>query len=198
MGYEAEDPHEAALLAALRANTDDSATREVYADWLEQHGYATRAGFLREEGGEHFEDSLRATADPGDAAWRAAISRPPISRCGVRFGFECTKRWDALTRTADDQVRHCGACDKQVFFVTSIEEAELRGEDHQCIAIDAAIARGEALATWDRASRPERYIRMGMVAPRLPGEEAPVPAPPPPPPPAKPGLMKRVSGWFKR
>ena len=37
------------LMAAVRARPDDEHTRSVYADWLEQHGHATRAKFVRDE-----------------------------------------------------------------------------------------------------------------------------------------------------
>jgi uncharacterized protein (TIGR02996 family) len=40
-------PDEAALLAAIEANPADDLPRLVYADWLEEHGQAVRAEFIR-------------------------------------------------------------------------------------------------------------------------------------------------------
>jgi uncharacterized protein (TIGR02996 family) len=189
MAFEARDPQEAELLAVLRRNTGDDATRQVYADWLEQHGYQTRATFLRLEASDGSDEALlRSTAEPADAGWRAAISNPPISRCGVRFGFECTKRWDALARTADDAIRHCDGCDKPVYFCTTVAEAQRHGAVYECIAIDAAVERGEALAGYDRAT----MRKVGLVMPYAPRPEPPAGAP------EKPRLLARVAGWFRR
>ncbi|MEO8699273.1 MAG: TIGR02996 domain-containing protein [Kofleriaceae bacterium] len=204
MSFEAEDPQEAELMGALRANPSDDATRQVYADWLEQRGYTTRATFLRLDGVAGSEEpALRRNADPVDFDWRAAISNPPISRCGVRFGFECTKRWEALERTDDDAVRHCSACEKPVYFVASVEEAEVRGRARECVAIDAAVPRTTALSKWDAVQPPRQNVmKMGMVAVSqdpMPIVEPVVSVPPPPPPfVEKPGLLKRVAGWFRR
>jgi uncharacterized protein (TIGR02996 family) len=38
---------EAALLAAIRAKPRDDAPRLVYADWLDEHGYESRAAYIR-------------------------------------------------------------------------------------------------------------------------------------------------------
>lgn len=195
--YTPEDG-EAALFTALREHPDDDATRQVYADWLEQHGFETRASFLRLEAREPFdEQQLHAVATPADASWRSLISRPPISRCGVRFGFECTKRWDALDRTDRDDVRHCTACDKPVYFCTTVDEAHQHGMRRECIAIDASLVRGAALTAYDAATRPTRpTMKMGalMIEPSI---EPPI-APPIAPPPEKAGLFARLTGWFRR
>ena len=40
-------PERAGFVAALRANPDDEATRLIFADWLEEHGDAALAAFVR-------------------------------------------------------------------------------------------------------------------------------------------------------
>jgi uncharacterized protein (TIGR02996 family) len=40
---------EQALLAAIRANPDEDTPRLVYADWLDEHGHAKRAAYIRDE-----------------------------------------------------------------------------------------------------------------------------------------------------
>jgi uncharacterized protein (TIGR02996 family) len=66
---------EAARLAAVRGHPEDDATRLVYADWLEEHGQADRANFIR----LHIAWCRRQPDDPPDdlqvrllAGWEAA------------------------------------------------------------------------------------------------------------------------------
>jgi hypothetical protein len=77
------------------------ATRLVYADWLDEHGYGGGA-FLRAEC-EWFDLSLGSQKDECFARlqeagvdletdWLAAVSRVPIENCGLRFRFRCPKR----------------------------------------------------------------------------------------------------------
>ncbi len=170
-----EAPAEAALLDALRKEPGDVATRLVYADWLEEHGDASRAAFLRVE------------SEPmaGDTRWRRITSRAPIAKC-VTFAAPCPKRWDALASTGTDGVRFCGECQKPVYFCASVDEARQRGKQHACIAIDAAVARGEAEAAYDTSMFPPREERaMMMGSPRSD-------------PDPKPGLVDRIRGLFRR
>jgi uncharacterized protein (TIGR02996 family) len=186
--FSPSDPTELQLLDALRKLPDDVPTRMVYADWLEGHGETTRASFLREESADA---DLVKLAPARDLAWRAAVSRPKVQRC-LKLHFECPRRWDSLSPTGDPGVRHCSDCAKPVYFVTSIDEARDRGMRHECIAIDAAVARGEALGAYDSARMPffdDNRVTMGMYLPP--------PQPPPlPPPPEKRGLLGRIKSLF--
>ena len=53
---------EAAFLAALKANPADDLTRLVYADWLDEHGDASKAEYLRQ-----VVDLVRVAQQPGPA-----------------------------------------------------------------------------------------------------------------------------------
>jgi uncharacterized protein (TIGR02996 family) len=170
--YAPSDPTEAALIAALRAQPDDGAARQVYADWLETHGDRDRAEFVRTD-----------SAVAGDPDWRALVARPVVDRC-LKLSFECPKRWDSLSPTAIDSVRHCADCAKPVFLVRSVSEARRRGTRNQCIAIDAALARGETLSAYDLANQDERPMLMGASIRHVEPEP--------------PKLLDRVKGWFRR
>jgi uncharacterized protein (TIGR02996 family) len=176
--FVAGEAREAALLAVVRADPKDVAAREVYADWLEGRGDVDRATFVR-----------TGATQPGEPLWRAVVATPRVERC-LSFELECPKRWDGLAPTDRDAVRHCGDCQQQVFFVTSIDEARARGARRECIAIDAAVSRGEALAVYDRAAHPEeRVMMMGKIAYVEP-PEAVVPT--------KPTVLDRVRRWLRR
>ncbi len=156
-----DDPVERTLLATLRAEPADRATREVYADWLEQHGHGARASFLRLDAAEPPDDAaLAAVATPVDADWRAITSRAPIAKC-VTFTFACPRRWDALAPTATDGVRHCAGCDRPVYFCATIDEARAHGAARECVAIDAGLTRTAAIAAYDEH---DDMTMMGEVA----------------------------------
>jgi uncharacterized protein (TIGR02996 family) len=152
---------EAALLRELRANPQDDATLEVYADYLDEHGEPDQAALARLALRPALDDEAGATqrslARPRDAMWRAVVTRPPIDRC-LKFDYECPERWDRLTPTAQDDVRHCGVCNRQVVFCTSLERAYELGAQRACIAIDATMTREQACSSYDDAAHP---IRMG-------------------------------------
>jgi uncharacterized protein (TIGR02996 family) len=164
--YEPGDATEAELIAALRADPLDDATREVYADWLEQHDFPLRAKLLRAETeaarpGIELVVRLDRLAPPGDEAWRAVASRAAVERCGIDFRFRCPKAWSELALTGDDRIRHCSTCEREVHYCTSIDEARTHGRRGRCIAIDAAVARGEALEAYDGHTE----IEMGDIEP---------------------------------
>jgi len=170
------------LLAAVRDDPRDQATRQVYADWLEENGFDLRAEMLR---ADH-------DTEAGDAGWRAVVARAPIAKC-VTFEVQCPKQWDALAPVGgDDQRRFCGACHQDVHYVTSVEEARRRGRDRQCIAIDAALATGAAVAAYESGSRP---MMMGKPA-YFPPDDLIISANPPAP--QQPGVMARIKGWFRK
>ena len=194
------DPVEARLRDTVVREPADTHARQVYADWLEQHGWDTRATFLRL-------DAIDATppvnpvlvaATTQDAQFRAAISRTKVARC-VTFAFECPKRWSDLrapANGADPFTRFCDHCQKPVVFVGTAEEAYDRGARSECIAIDPGVARGELESQYDRGDRTrEMPLMMGAIAVQRPITP---PVPPPFPPPKPDGVMKRIRGWFMK
>jgi uncharacterized protein (TIGR02996 family) len=148
---------EAALIRRLRANPQDDATLGVYADYLEEHGEPDQAALARLALHPAPDDEASATqrslARPRDAMWRAVVTRPPIDRC-MKFDYECPERWDRLTPTAEDDVRHCGVCNRQVFFCTSLGRAHELGAQGACIAIDATMTREQACSNYDEGANP--------------------------------------------
>lgn len=75
-----------------------------------------------------FADALRhagdAEAPPSALAKLAAFEpgmRPPPSQSAAIVGQRCTKRWDALTPTGSDGVRHCSECKHDVIEVRSLQ-----------------------------------------------------------------------------
>ena len=148
--------------------------RLVYADWLEQTGQLERAEFLR------IQIQLRTLSDSDprtyalgermhelsrtvDSRWRMVVARPAIENCDVRFELRCPKRWDRLAATDNPEVRYCDGCHRQVHYVTTIQEANRRAEDNQCVAIDLVVAR----TLQQRRARDtyEAPVMMGMIAP---------------------------------
>lgn len=144
------DDVEAALLAAIQAG--DQASRLVYADWLEERGDAARARFLRlqEELAalppERARVPLREAAEDVELAWRMKVARVPIENCehagadadepALEFELRCPKAWSELAATPRAHVRHCGACDKPVYFSRTIDEARRHARRGECVAVD--------------------------------------------------------------
>ncbi|HET7505867.1 MAG TPA: TIGR02996 domain-containing protein [Kofleriaceae bacterium] len=161
---ETDEAIERRFLDALGAQPDDDATREVYADWLEQHGHAQRAEFLRMQ---HAARVARSPFDPDFAeasrrltelaplvgeGWRARVATAFVEKCPRHrtdwrqrqaLGFEllCSMRWNQLTPTEHEGVRICGACDAKVTYCTTIEQARTIAAHHGCIALDLGVER---------------------------------------------------------
>jgi len=111
------DQAELDMLAKLAADPIDDATREIYADWLEGHGFPLRAAFVRLEleGGADITtcEPLARMVGASTVEWRAAISRTPIRHCYRK----CAQSWHQLAPTsmatepdAPAIVRHCATC----------------------------------------------------------------------------------------
>lgn len=134
------DDTERELLDAVRRRPYDDAVREVYADWLEIHGFDLRARFLRAE---------NAAAQPGaqlvvrsdhlapehECGWRAIVSRGTIRHCKA---VNCPRTWDRLALTANHTLRWCRTCGCEVTYATSSSEARARRR----LVIDAGLAEG--------------------------------------------------------
>jgi uncharacterized protein (TIGR02996 family) len=99
-----EDAVEHGFVATLRDAPADTATRAVYADWLEERDYVYRATFVRGEVGYV----------PEPLPWRAVVSRATLP-CYGRDA--CPKTWDALAPTPeDDLARTCAVCSRRIRF----------------------------------------------------------------------------------
>jgi uncharacterized protein (TIGR02996 family) len=106
---------------------------------------------------------LAATLDP---AWLAVVSDPVIERCGKgtgegwwpRFDFVCDKSWADMRPTADDNVRHCKACDRSVHFCDNLADAREHAAAGRCIAVDLGVIRrdGDLEPRMEFAGRPSK------------------------------------------
>ena len=162
---------ERTLLDAIHDNPSDTATREVYADWLEGQGHSARAEFLRVQlalqtataADAEFQlalERLRALAPAVGTGWRARVATTFVERCsGVRFDLVCPMRWDRLEPSAQEAVRHCGACKRQVVYCTTIEQARTIAKAGGCISIDVGVPRHRADLYWPRM--------VGMPSPEI-------------------------------
>jgi uncharacterized protein (TIGR02996 family) len=148
------DRREADLLRAI--NDNDEASREVYADWLEEHGHAREAELVRVQQaliGLAPDDvafrphtvRLSQLAEIVDPRWRLWVARPAIENCTredvPRFSFKCPKEWGGLVATDKHDVKFCNACEKNVYHCTSVPEARDRAARGECVALDSRAMR---------------------------------------------------------
>jgi len=151
------DRREAELLRAI--GDRDEASREIYADWLEEHGHAHEAELVRvqqllvamQPEAVGFRERTQRLSELGelvDARWRLRVARPAIENCDnldvPRFSFKCPKEWGGLEPTAKADVKFCGACRKQVYYCTSVPEARDRAARSECVALDMRAMRWPA------------------------------------------------------
>ena len=110
--YHPISPEEAALVDAIV--TGDTASRMIYADWLEGRGDLERANIVRRlaEGDAPDQELLVALA-PTNVRWRARVLEPTIEQC--KRG-DCPKHWGALERTARADLRRCDRCLKLALY----------------------------------------------------------------------------------
>ena len=184
---------EDAFLAAIRIGPNDDLTRLVYADWLDERGQVGGA-FLRVEcelfaiaptnpRQKELQATLREASLGVDPGWLAVVSRVPIENCRIEFRFRCPKQWEQLQPTAEEGVRFCGECRKQVFFCGSIEVAQTHAALGDCVAVDPRLARkprdleSSLSSLWDSDSLV--FGMMGSDEDELnpKGEEPPPPQP---------------------
>ena len=152
------DKVEADLLRAI--GEGDLPSREVYADWLEDHGHAPEAEFVRvqqalvamaPEDDDFVPCSarLRELASTLDFRWRARVARPVIERCqtgiphapNVVFDFQCPKEWGNLAPTEREDRRFCGACKRHVHYCRTVPEARDHAARGECVALDIRALR---------------------------------------------------------
>jgi uncharacterized protein (TIGR02996 family) len=154
------DPQETAFLRGIVEDPDDDAARLVFADWLDDHGDADKAAFVRAEvelsrqpqSSECFDrlrDELFRLDDAIGGRWAWALVRPGrLLNCGdsgskdpvLRFAYQCPNRWADLTPTPQADRRYCGECRKDVHFCHSKQEAEEHAVQGHCVAIGSRLA----------------------------------------------------------
>jgi uncharacterized protein (TIGR02996 family) len=143
------DPGERGLIAAILAGNE--ASRLVYADWLQRHGEAARAEYMRVEHDMHemppddirhaeAAERLQFLATRISIDWRSRVSRSPIEGCNV--GPACPGSWNALpTPEGGDDVRTCMTCQHEVFYCATVELAQIRARKRERVAVDVTCIR---------------------------------------------------------
>lgn len=171
-------PTERALIEAIRNDPDDTASVAVYADWLEENGFPSRAKFIRNPSSEH--------ALPEDVEWRAIVSHAPIASCTEPV---CSKRWSAMHETLDDPLlRFCERCTKHVQYCTSVAEViEATGRGSE-VARDASLSIHDAR----RALKGPAYVPLPANPPAPRGYRAPGQ------PTVQRNVLTRLFGLFRR
>src|SRR5262249_36216982 len=155
---------------ALRADPDDTVTRSVYADWLEERG-DLRGTFLRleaalaalpadDERRGLLEDRLRELQPALGVAWLAELDRTKIENC-LRFTFQCPQQWETLQPTKREQIRFCAVCKSNVFHCHTIDQARTMARMGRCVAVDSRLAREEG----DLGEGQPMVMLAGRIAP---------------------------------
>lgn len=148
---------EAAFLAGIRAEPKDDLRRLVYADWLDERGDhepRLKSEYLRLEvhisglTDDHPERDghilgLRDLAVQLPMDWKAEVAKVRIENCGVRWRFQCPKKWDQLEiYRGDPEMRFCSACRRMVTYCESVETARRIAESTgNCVVIDLGVRR---------------------------------------------------------
>jgi hypothetical protein len=109
----------------------------VYADWLSEQDHRkerARAAFLRAQAEGRPPTGSKRTLG---ADWLARVDRTGIDRCDAElsFSFECPKRWEALVPTERPKVRSCAACQEEVYWCATVEEARGYAMRGRCVAV---------------------------------------------------------------
>jgi len=141
-----------AFIRAILSNPAELTAWLVYADWLDEHGNAVHAEFLRlmiRRGQlcntdlewysvEERLQELRARLDP---VWIDVFDRPKIENCEPAFRFQCPKQWENLEITRDPTIRHCNACEKKVYYCRTLPDAQNHARQGHCVAVQLGVLR---------------------------------------------------------
>jgi hypothetical protein len=106
MAYRSDDDAEAERLRALSAQMAEVELRLAQRNMLRAHR-------------ERVEAQLKS-ATSAAAKKRAKVPLPLLAR--IRVASPCSERWDLMT--GDERVRHCAACDKDVYDLSEMTAAE--------------------------------------------------------------------------
>ena len=60
----------------------------------------------------------------------------------VRFTYRCPMTWEQLSATEHARKRHCSTCDRPVYLCHDANEAGIRADQGECIAVPAWLADG--------------------------------------------------------
>ena len=150
---------ETVFLNEIREQPELQANREVYADWLEEHG-DPRAEYLRlqmklgrlertSNARRAIQRKMRRLAAEIGQDWLVELEQAPIENChstgeeeqDINFEFECPQVWSHLSPTEDSDVRMCEQCQSPVFFCQSVPEANSMAQAGACVAIDSTLRR---------------------------------------------------------
>ncbi|MBA4062171.1 MAG: hypothetical protein C0501_00370 [Isosphaera sp.] len=146
---------ETGFLSAVRRDPADDTARLIYADWLDERGDPAgraRSDFLRLElrlaarperglNRARWLHELRTLAAGLDPAWLRTVSHPALEACRVAFEFECPRRWDRLTPTADEDRRFCESCRRHVHYCATLDQAREHARRGDCVAVSLALVR---------------------------------------------------------
>jgi uncharacterized protein (TIGR02996 family) len=150
------DETEAQLLAALRDAPGDEATRALYADWLEQHGFGVRARFVRGE-------EVEAIGEVSDEGWRAITSRAKL--CCEREA--CLGSWERLAATSESRVRACSVCERCPVYCVHVGEARVAGRRAHPAALDVMARRAMEIAIVEASVPPMTKVGWNPPSPRM-------------------------------
>ncbi len=59
------------------------------------------------------------------------------------LGVECPMNWDALERTESLHQRFCTSCQQRVTLCVSAQEARIRTDENECIAVPEWLVEGD-------------------------------------------------------
>jgi len=178
------------FLRDIMANPNDPVPRLIYADWLDERD-DPRGEFLRLElqfrelpendpQRETVRSRLHELRTHIDPSWLAQLDRTAIENCGLRFAFECPRRWEQLLPTSEETVRFCSACRKPVYYCETVAEAREKACRGECVAVDSRLVRTPG--DIDPPHQQRLYLtvgqsmRLGEIA--APGTEDEGPRPP--------------------
>lgn len=148
----ASDPVEATFLAAIDAEPAALQPRLVYEDWLEESGQTAKVELMRlsrkmktltadDPELSSVARRLSALVSLTDASWRALVAEPVLENCRVRFSVSCPMQWEALRGTDVPGVRHCDACDRRVYYCSTVRDLQHHALRGNCVAVDLAVPR---------------------------------------------------------
>lgn len=152
MSHRAFSDDDRAFIRAILTNPAEVSGWLVYADWLDDNDAPAPAEFLRlqvERSQLPPKDVRRGAIDARlselrelvHRGWAAVFDRPMIENCDEHFAFKCPLKWENLQLTDDHKVRHCEACDKNVYHCNTVDEARGHAVRGECVAISLGVLR---------------------------------------------------------
>jgi hypothetical protein len=60
----------------------------------------------------------------------------PINLRNCVFGFKCTNKWGSLNATANEDIKFCEDCQKEVYFIEDLFSLEEAIALNRCVAIN--------------------------------------------------------------